>query len=151
MSIVDNVMPKSLKKNKTVVTLVSVAIFIVIVIVVWKIYKGIKATSNVVGNALGNEVIAAQLGISTARVVYIRSEATRLWEKGVWSVFWIRNYNEEMFIVTINGMVSDKEVRLLDQLYSEASGERLRDVIDKSFTSSNKAKVNSQWLAVINS
>ncbi len=151
MSIVDNVIPKSLKKNKTVATLVSVAIFIVIIIVVYRIYKGIKVTSNVVGNAVGNEVIATQLGISTARVVYIRSEAARLWEKGVWSIFWNRNYNEEMFIVTINGMVIDKEVRLLDQFFQEQSGERLRDVVDKSFRASDRAKVNQQWLAVINS
>ncbi len=151
MAIVDNVIPKSLKGNKTVTTLVSVAILVVIIIVVYKVYKGIKATSNVLGNTVGNEVIAATLGISTARVVYIRSEATRLWEKGVWSVFWVRNYNEEMFIVTINGMVTDKEVRLLDQFYQEQSGERLRDVIDKSFKASDKAKVNQQWLAVINS
>jgi hypothetical protein len=151
MALKDNVIPASLKNNKTFKTVISIAILVVIVIVVYRIYKGLKATSNVIGNSLGNEAIAVSLGIVTARVVYIRSEAARLWEKAVWSVFWVRNYNEEMFIQTINGMVTDKEVRLLDQLYAEQSGERLRDVIDKSFRASDRAKVNQQWLAVINS
>jgi hypothetical protein len=151
MAIKDNVIPAYLKNNKTFKTVISIAILVVIVIVVYRIYEGLKATSNVIGNSLGNEAISVSLGIATPRVVYIRSEAARLWEKGVWSVFWIRNYNEEMFIQTINGMVTDKEVRLLDQFFSEHSGERLRDVIEKSFRASDRSKVNQQWLAVINS
>jgi hypothetical protein len=148
---VDSLIPKSLKGNKTVTTLISVAIIVVIIIIVYRIYKGLKATSNVVGNAVGNEIIATQLGMNTTRVVYIRSEAARLWNEGVKSMFWIRDYNEEMFISTINEMATATEVRLLDQFYKESAGERLKDVIQKSFKETDKAKVNAQWLAVINS
>jgi hypothetical protein len=150
---VDSLIPKSLKGNKTVTTLISVAIIVVIIIIVYRIYKGLKATSNVVGNAVGNEIIATQLGMNTTRVVYIRSEAARLWEEGVTKKNWgiLRDYDEEMFISTINEMATGTEVRLLDQFYKESAGERLKDAIQKSFNAGDRAKVNAQWLAVINS
>lgn len=137
-------------KKGAAANVLNIAIIVLIIIIIVKVYKAFKATSNVAGQAVGNEVIAATIGIPVTRVVYIRSEATRLWRSGVWSVLWVRNYNEEMFIATINEMVTPKEVGLLDQLYQEASGERLKDAIDASFKDSDRAKVNAQWLAIIN-
>ena len=149
-------LPKNIapKKGSIVHILFIVAIIIVIVLVITKIYKGIKAASNVAGQSLGNATIAASLNINLNRVVYIRSEATRLWMEGVspktgWK--WLRNYDEEMFIATINEMATANEVRLIDQLYKESSGERLKDAIDTSFSNTDKAKVKQQWLAIINS
>ena len=136
-------------KKGTISTVITIALIILIIAVVIKVYKALKTSSNVAGQAIGNEVISVKTGIKTDRVVYIRSEATRLWEKGVWSVFWVRNYNEEMFINVINEMASAKEVVLLDQLYQEQSGERLKDAIDASFNATDRSKVNSQWMAVL--
>lgn len=132
--------------------LLGIVIVVALIFIVVKIYKATKSAANATGQALGNGVIAAQLGMHVDRVIYIRSEATALWEKGVKTYLWtVRDYDEEMFIKSINGMVTAKEVALLDQLYQEASGERLKDAINSSFSASDKAKLNQQWLAVLTS
>ena len=153
----DKILPKNYllpKQGSAMHTVLIVIIIVVIAILITKIYKGFKSASNAAGQALGNATIAASLNMPVNRVVYIRSEAAKLWQDGVspktgWK--WLRNYDEAMFIRTINAMALANEVRLLDQLYQENSGERLKDAIDTSFNSTDKAKLNQQWLAIINS
>lgn len=141
------------KQNKTVYTLVVVGIIILIVVIIYNVYKSIKVAANVTGQAIGNQTIAIQTGIPVARVIYIRSEANRLWRDGVKSYYLIpgKYYNEAMFIKVINDMVSNKEVMLLDQLYTEQGGERLIDSINASFDTTEKKRLNQQWLAVLES
>ncbi len=137
------------KKGGSLNTIITILFIVVIIAVAVKIYKATKATANVTGQAIGNEVIATQLGMSTSRVVYIRSEAQRLWRDGVTNWLVTYNYDEEMFIAVINEMVTQKEVMLLDQLFQEQSGKRLKDVIESAFNNSDKAKLNQSWLAVL--
>lgn len=145
---------KGIKGNKTLYALVSVIVVIIIVAVVWHLYKAIKTGSAAVGQALGNAEISVQTGIPAARVTYIRSEANKLWDEGVqthWYTLGIRNYNEDMFIETINAMANVKEVALLDELYKERSAERLKDAITASFDDTERAKLNAQYYAALQS
>ena len=135
-------------------TVLNIFLMVMVVFIIYKIYKSTKVAANITGQILGNEVLSTTTGIKTDRIIYIRSEATTLWETGVqlkWAYHGLRIYDEQMFIKTINEMVAKGEVILLDHLYQEASGERLKAVIDSRFTDSDKAKLNPQWLAVLNS
>jgi hypothetical protein len=126
-------------------------LIIVLIIVATKIFKNLKIGAAVVGQSIGNETISKETGIVTNRVIYIRQLATQLWDNGVtnWGLF--NYYTDQMFIDTINKMTTPREVELLNQFFQEKSGTSLQQVINESFNSSQKAKVNPNWLAVIQS
>lgn len=140
---------KTVKANKTLMLVIGIVAIIIIVAVIWKIYQGFKKGTDVVGDSIGNNAIAAQTGIQLARVSFIRGLATDLWENGVdrkWAWRALRNYNEEKFIAAINSMVNIKEVALLDEFYKTKSAEKLWDVIDSAFSATDKAKVKTEFL-----
>lgn len=141
---------RAVKGNKTVMLVLGIIVILVIIAVVWKIYKGFKAGSNALGETIGDAAIAAQTGVNVNRVSFIRGTAATLWDKGVTNWIFTVNYDEQMFIDTINKMVSVKEVALLDQFFKEKAGYTIGYVISNSFSSSEKAKVKPEFLGILN-
>lgn len=143
---------KGIKGNKTLYAIVSVVVVIIIAYVIWHIYKAIKTGSQALGQTLGTEAVSIQTGIPVARVGYIRSEASRLWDDGYTSYLWgsVETIDQDMFISVINAMTSTKEVALLDEFFKERGGKRIKDILAKVWwTDDVKNKINSNYYNVL--
>lgn len=132
-------------------------IIVAIIIVLIKVFKGIQSASNVAGDILTNSEIAQKTGITADRVVYIRTTAQSLWDKSsnstLWRLIGVKDYTPDDFVVAINSMQTDPEVRLLNQLYMEAGGDSLKMVISwyHGFYDSYIARLNAANYATIKS
>lgn len=134
------------KSNKTIYTIVIIFVVIVIALVIKKLYDASKIAGNAAGQILGDKIIADKLKLPVDRVRYIRSKGADLWVNGVHSIFWVRDYNEEMFIKAVNEMQYYVELSLLEESYKELSGHDISFVIKESFDSNDKKKLNAKWL-----
>lgn len=146
---------KTVKGNKTAMLIIGIVLFIIVIAVVYNIYRGAKAGSTALGNTLGDAAISVRLGIPVSRVAAIRQTANNLWKNSVHFFLWVisalRTVDGNDFVAAINSMQNDKEVALLDELYNEISKESiahtLKDVTPASMYI-NKIKV-SYW-AILN-
>lgn len=120
-----------------------------IIYVIYQLYKAYQSAKDAAGKLLADQAVAENLNIPVARVSYIRSLANELWDNGVTNYWAFYDYDEEMFITDINQMQNIKEVGLLDQFFKEKSGKRLKDVINASFSNSDKARVKADLLAYL--
>jgi hypothetical protein len=145
----------AVKGNKTVMLIIGIVVMIIIIAVIYNVYKGVKSGSRAIGNTLGDAAIAAQTGLSVARVEAIRQDANNLWKNSVHFLFGIFSYFRTVdgndFVASINGKQSDKEVALLDELYNEISKESiahtLKDVIPASLYID---KIKPSYWAILN-
>lgn len=133
-------------------TLFPILTVIIIIVVIWKVYKASKSAGNAVGAELGINATAVKTGIPAARISYIAQLGQMLWDDGVDLGDWFTatEYKESMFIDAVNAMQSTQELTLLDQYYRSASGETLKTAVNKSFDSSERAKVKPKtWAALM--
>lgn len=132
-------------------TLLPIAVTIIIIVIVWKLYKAAKAAGNAAGQELGINATAIKTGISPDRISYIANLGRQLWDEEVSGATWFsnRNYNEEAFIAALNQMQSLAELQLLDQYYRQAAGESLRHAVTKSFSAADKAAVKPKTLTAL--
>ena len=130
-------------------------IIVAIIIVMVKVFKGLQSASNVAGDILTNAEMAAKTGVPVDRVTYIRTTAQNLWDKSshstIWSIVGAKDYTPENFVVAINNMQSDVEVRMLNQMYVQAGGDPLNTVISwyNGFWDSYIARINVANYATI--
>ena len=129
---------------------------IALVAIIVSIYKAAKSGGNAIGNIIGDQTVSAQTGVDVNRIGYLRTLAFNLWENGVDLPFgstslprWMRDYDEELFIKAINACVNTKEAAVLDEFYQQKSGEQLAQVIEASFTKSDKDKCNQTILSFL--
>jgi hypothetical protein len=123
------------------------AIIIVVIIVIAKVYKAFMSGANAVGNAAADAARSGTTGISLARLTHIRTAAEALWNNGTGGHHWFTpsQYNEEMFIETINKMANTAELAALCDYYQEYAKESLKYSVDESFTDSDKAKLKATY------
>ena len=133
--------------------IIYIVILIVIIVVIVKVFKALKSGANSVGNLAADTTKSLTTGIPLARLQEIRNKAELLWTKGVSGYAWykIANYNEEMFINTINSMQSVLEVTLLAQYYQEVAEESLAASLDASFDRGDIAKLKTGYYSTIKS
>lgn len=112
---------------------VYVAVIIGIVYVVLQIIKGAHEAAGVVGEVATDKITAVKLGIDPARVTFIRTTASNLWNKSTsrdfFKLFLGFSYATGDFESAINLLSGSAEVILLNSYYTQYGGDSLRDVI----------------------
>ena len=121
------------KKNNTgIYAIINIVCVIVIVALVVKIYKAMKAGTQTVGNDIGNQVISAQTGVQAARVALLRQLAIDL--NTPIGFYWFTNtimfVKDAEFVAILNKVVSANEAVLLSQFYKESKGISLKSIIE---------------------
>ncbi len=143
---------KALGKNAWIL---NAFLIVLVIIVAVKIFKSLKLGAQSIGDTLGNEALSMQTGIATVRVASIRATAKNLWDNAVtrnWYVLLlVRDYDEDKFIDAINGMGNTKEVAMLDEFYKENAGETLGDVISKAFDNTDRTRLQTEYLTLLQS
>ena len=122
---------------------INIFLVVAIVIVLYQVYKSLKTGSKAIGQSLGDQALAVQVGIDAARVNYIRTKATELWDNGVTNYIITRDYDEDMFINVINQMNTGAEYALLDQFFAEyhKDGWTVSQVVQASFNTDEKNRI----------
>lgn len=148
---IDKAMPTG--NNKTLKIIVIAVVVVLAISIAYMIYQSLKKAADVAGNLAGDQALATTTRVSIDRVTYLRSVAANLWTNAVdrpWYAAWtVRDYDEAKFIDAINQCNNVNEAAVLDSFYKEQSGETLKDVIVKSFSSADSAKVKAELLAFL--
>lgn len=127
--------------------IINVLFIIVVVFIVYKLYKSSRKGLESVGDTLGEQIISVQTGVPVARLAAIKAKAVNLWDNAVinpgwWSPWY--DYRESMFVSAINSMANIIELDILDNAFRQqhANGTNLKGVIEASFDDTEIAQTN---------
>lgn len=126
-------------KNSPVYGYVKWAIIIIVVIaiiiVITKVYKAVKAGTNVIGKEIGDQILSQQTSIPVPRIKICREAATQC-ESAITRVPFIGTkiwVTDDTIVDALNSLVSSQEATLTSQFFKEISGDSLKDVVEGGF------------------
>jgi hypothetical protein len=130
--------------KKSLGLIVIIIIIVIAATVMYKIYNATKTGGQVVGDVLGNQILASTTGVPVQRISVVRQAAEDLRSNMTiaWLVGSTMNIDEERWIEIINRSVkSAQEAKMLSQFFRELTGKSLRTEINDSFSASEKSKI----------
>jgi hypothetical protein len=126
-------------------------IVILICIFIYRVYKGAKSGATAIGDAMGDELLAAQTGVPVTRIKWLRDQAARLNEavtKYNWWSSWDlsngTNIDEDAWIQILVQLQTVNECIIISNFYRELktkTGNGLKTDVDEAFNAKEKARI----------
>ena len=124
---------KSLKKDKTVYTIVIVLVILVVIAIIYKIVQAVQTAGSLAGEQLGKIIIQQQTGVQVARQGVCKQIAIACENAIDWLPFttstWYWAAGDQM-VAALNQVTSDDEMKLVCLYFMQDRGITLKSVVD---------------------
>ena len=129
------------KETDPMINALTWVIIVLTVVVGFTVYKSLKAGAGSAAKALGNQAVSVQTGVPAERVALLRSLAETMWKDGVTNYWLTYNFNEDLFIRSLNACVNATEEVIQTGWYNEESGRSIRSDVNSSFSEGEKRRL----------
>lgn len=125
--------------SKEVDIALRIGVFLIVVIVIWQLYKAFKGVGRATGKALSNEYLSAQTSVPVTRINVARSVAQDV-EKGIYrlpivgTILWVA---DDPVVNALNQLVSDKEAALASEFFKQNTGDSLKIIASEKWLSTD--------------
>lgn len=118
---------------------------VLIVFVIYYVWKATKTAATAAGDVAGSLIIEQTTGISIQRQLVCKQIATDCRNAMTVLVFtnYVMSVDESAIISALNRVVSNTEANFVCQVFRENNGMSLKNVIDNSFSQSEKIQITN--------